>query len=31
MGFFLGQPGKDGTRKAESFWIFMKQEMMGWQ
>jgi len=26
---FPGQPGKAGIRKAEPFWILMKQEMMG--
>jgi len=28
---FLGQPGQVSTRKAEPFWILMKQRMMGWQ
>jgi len=31
MAYFTGQPGQAGTRKAEPFWILMKQEMMGWQ
>jgi len=28
---FPGQPALASTRKAEPFWILMKQEMMGWQ
>jgi len=28
---FPGQPGQDSTKKEKSFWISMKQEMMGWQ
>jgi len=30
--FFPGQPPKAGTiRKAEPFWILLRQEMMGWK
>jgi len=28
-GLFSGQPGQAGSRKAEPFWILLKQEMMG--
>jgi len=28
-GLFPGQPGQASTRKAEPFWILIKQEMMG--
>jgi len=31
MAFLPGQPGKASTKKAEPFWILMKQEMMEWQ
>jgi len=31
MASFPRKPWKAGTRKAEPWWILMKQDMMGWQ
>jgi len=31
MASFQSKPGKAVTRKAISFWIIMKQDMMEWQ
>jgi len=31
MATFPGQPGQASTSKVKTFWILMKQEMMGWQ